>query len=269
MEEVLVAEELQPFIEYQIRSLAQRHNLKTRIFGKETGHLPGHGEILQGRLRDAVEEALQIRIPPGGEAERPREEKGKVLYKSLPAECPFFQAFSAFSRVIPKDPEKRPVFIDDDGCLIRLANPPFSLFAPKFCMGSSIGIASGLYRAGERRKIVVLIGDSSFFHTALPAYLDAAAGGVPLMVVVLDNRCTAMTGCQANPGTDWGLQGRSRMRIPIRSLLQSPGIPLFREADAFGDPEVLAAAFEECLRSENLAVLLITGPCPNLKEKVC
>jgi TPP-dependent indolepyruvate ferredoxin oxidoreductase alpha subunit len=90
-----------------------------------------------------------------------------------------------------------------------------------------------------------------------------------MMVVVLDNGCTAMTGCQANPGTDWALQGRTQKSISIPSILQSPGIPLFREVNAFGDPGDLRAAFQECLESEDFAVLLVTGPCPNLKERVC
>ncbi|MCX5912003.1 MAG: thiamine pyrophosphate-dependent enzyme [Deltaproteobacteria bacterium] len=269
MEEILVAEELQPIVEDHLRSKAHLHNLKTRIYGKETGHLPKYGELFESHLRNAVAESLKVEIGLAGHLEPERDEKRKVLYKSLPPECPFFQSFMAFSRVIPNDLKMRPIFVGDDGCLTRLRNAPFSLIGCKFNMGSSLGIASGLYRAGEKRKIVVLVGDSSFFHTAIPAYLDAVARGVQIMVVVLDNRCTAMTGCQANPGTDWALQGRAQKRIAIRSILQSPGIPLFREVNAFGDPRDLAAAFQECIESEDFAVLLVTGPCPNLKEKVC
>jgi len=269
VEEVLVVEELQPFIEGQIRILAQQENLRIRIFGKETGHLPAHGELRLSQLREAVQGALKLEIFIE-ESEAPaREEKHKVIYQPLPPECPFFQAFEAFSRVIPPDPKERPIFVGDDGCLTRLRNPPFSLIGCKFCMGSSIGIASGLYRAGEKRKIVVLVGDSSFFHTALPAYLNAVATGVRMMIVVLDNRCTAMTGCQANPGTDFALQGRAKERIPIQAVLQSPGVAMLRQVEAFGDPAVLAAAFRECLENEGLAVLLVSGPCPNLKGKVC
>jgi len=269
MEEILVAEELQPLVEGYLRSLAHLHNRKTRIYGKETGHLPKYGELFESHLRHAVGESLKVEISLAGPSEPEREEKEKVLYKSLPPECPFFKAFEAFSSVIPNDPKMRPIFVGDDGCLTRLRNAPFFLVGCKFNMGSSIGIASGLYWAGEKRKIVVLVGDSSFFHTALPAYLDALAGGVRMMVVVLDNRCTAMTGCQANPGTDWSLQGRAQNGISIQSILQSPGIPLFREVNSFGDPGDLAAAFQECVESEDFAVLLVTGPCPNLKEKVC
>lgn len=269
MEEVLVIEELQPMVEEYIRALAQTHHLKVRVYGKATGHLPKHGELWPGPIQIGVKGSLGIEIGPEVPAGTVREEKNKVIYKSLPLECPFFKAFQAFVTVLPKARGEWPIFVGDDGCLIRLMNPPFSLLGCKFCMGSSIGVASGLYWAGEKRKIVALVGDSAFFHTALPAYLNAVARGVRMMIVVLDNRCTAMTGCQANPGTDYALQGRSQNRIAIQSILKAPGIRMFREVGAFDDPKALAEAFRECFRCEDLSVLLVSGPCPNLKEKVC
>jgi len=78
-----------------------------------------------------------------------------------------------------------------------------------------------------------------------------------------------MTGCQQNPGTDLSLQGRKQKRISIESVLKSAGIEVFPSVDAFGDKAVLAAALRECLESDELAVLLVTGPCPNLTGKVC
>ena len=89
------------------------------------------------------------------------------------------------------------------------------------------------------------------------------------MIVVLDNRCTAMTGCQENPGTNLNLGGRKQKRVSIESVLKSAGIEVFRSVDAFGEKAVLASAFRECLDSDELAVLLVTGPCPNLTGKVC
>jgi TPP-dependent indolepyruvate ferredoxin oxidoreductase alpha subunit len=78
-----------------------------------------------------------------------------------------------------------------------------------------------------------------------------------------------MTGCQQNPGIDLSLQGRKQKRISLESVLKSAGIEVFRSVDAFGDKAVLAAALRECLESDEMAVLLVTGPCPNLTGKVC
>ena len=268
LEEVLVAEELLPMVEEYLRSLAQLHNLKVRIYGKDTGHLPKNGELFREHLRKAIKEVFKVEIHKQ-ESEAPEGFPESGVTKSLPIQCPFYQAFEAFSTVIPKDPERRPIFVGDDGCLLRLLNQPFFLLDCKFCMGAAIGMASGLALAGEKRKIIALVGDSSFFHTGLPAYLNAVASGVRIMIVLLDNRCTAMTGCQENPGTDLNLRGRKQKRISIESVLKSAGIEVFRSVDAFGERAAVAAAFRECLNSDELAVLLVTGPCPNLTGKVC
>jgi indolepyruvate ferredoxin oxidoreductase alpha subunit len=269
LEAVLVVEELRPLIENHLRALAHRHNLKTRIYGKETGHLPREGEIFPKHLLEGMKESLEARNFPRDTAEQEGFPGIGWTSKTLPPECPYHQAFQAFRSVLPRDPEQKPIFVGDDGCLMMLKNPPFSLLGCKFCMGSSIGIATGLARAGEKRKIVALIGDSSFFHTGLPAYMNAAASGVRIMVVVLDNRCTAMTGCQGNPGTEFNLQGRKQEMISLESVLKSAGVKFFRQVDAFGDPRLLAEAFRGCLESEQFSVLLVIGPCPNLTRKTC
>jgi indolepyruvate ferredoxin oxidoreductase alpha subunit len=136
-------------------------------------------------------------------------------------------------------------------------------------MGSSIGIASGLARTGERRKIVALIGDSSFYHTGLPAYLNAVANNVGIMIVILDNRSTAMTGCQSNPGTAFNIRGNHQEGVGIESILKSVPTKTFRAVEASGNKTLLASAFRECLESKWVSVLLVSGPCPNLTAKVC
>jgi len=269
LEALLVAEEIQPLIEQHLRSLAHLHNLRVRVFGKETGHFPKVGELFPSHLVQAVEDSLGVKISPDGSWDQEGFAVGGVLSQPLPEQCPFHQAFAAFATVLAPDPQERPLFVGDDGCLIRLMNEPFQVLDCKFCMGASIGMAEGLAWTGERRKIVALIGDSSFFHTGLPAYLNATSSGARIMIVILDNRSTAMTGCQSNPGTDFTLRGKRQKGIHLESVLRSAGIKIFRAVEAFGDKKILASAFQECLKSEELAVLLVSGACPNLREKIC
>ena len=269
VEAILVVEEVQPLIEQHLRSLAQLHAAKIRIYGKDTGHLPASGEIFRAHLVKAVKESLAVEISPDISWGQEGFPSGGIPSLRFPPQCPFNQAFQAFSMALPPDPKQRPLFIGDDGCLMRLMNEPFELMDCKFCMGSSIGLASGLAWSGESRKIVALIGDSSFFHTGLPAYLNAVASGVRIMIVVLDNRSTAMTGCQSNPGTEFSIRGQRRPGIALQSILRSAGIKTFRAVEAFGEKEYLTKAFKECLESNDLSVLLVSGPCPNLTEKIC
>jgi len=269
LEAVLVAEELQPLIEQHLHSLVHLHRLNVRVYGKETGHLPKCGEIFRSHLVKAVKESLAVEISLDSSGGREGFSGIGVVYRPLPHECPFYHAFEAFSTVLPADPKERPIFVGDDGCLIRLMNDPFQLLDCKFCMGASIGMAEGLARSGERRKVIALIGDSSFFHTGLSAYLNAAASGVSIMIVVLDNRATAMTGGQSNPGSEFTIRGQKRAGIRIDSLLRSVNVKTFWAVDAFGDKKLLASAFKECLASDALSVLLVSGPCPNLTAKIC
>jgi len=269
VEAVLVAEEIQPLIEQYLRSLAHLHNLKVPVYGKDTGHLPKNGELLRSHLVSALKQSLGVEILPEVSWEKEGFPGVGVVSLPLPSQCPFYQAFEAFLTVLPKDPKERPIFVGDDGCLIRLMNEPFRVLDCKFCMGASIGMASGLAWTGEQRRIVALIGDSTFFHTGFAAYLNAAASGARIMIVILDNRSTAMTGCQSNPGSDLTIRGQRREGIRIESILRSAGVKTLRAVEAFGEKRILASAFKECLESDGLSVLLVSGPCPNLTEKVC
>ena len=78
-----------------------------------------------------------------------------------------------------------------------------------------------------------------------------------------------MTCCLQNPSTDLSLQGRKQESFSIESMLKSAGDEVFPSVDAFEDKAVLAAALRECLERDELAVLLVTGPFPNLTGKVC
>jgi len=269
LEAVLVAEEIQPLIEQHLHTLAHIHNLKVRVYGKETGHLPKWGDLFRSHLARAIKDSLAVEISPDDTWSQEGFSGSGVVYRPLPHDCPFYQAFEAFSTVLPADPKERPIFVGDDGCLIRLMNDPFRLLDCKFCMGASIGMAEGLVRSGERRKVIALIGDSSFFHTGLSAYLNAVASGASIMIVVLDNRATAMTGGQSNPGTEFTIRGQRRAGIHLESILRSVPVQTFRAVEAFADKKLLASAFKECLHSDGLAVLLVSGPCPNLSNKIC
>ncbi len=268
LESVLILEEVQPVIERQVRSLLQRHRLDIQVFGKETGHLPRTGELFTSHILKGIRGSLGMELSSSSSGVQEGFPEG-AIYRSLPIQCPYYQAFHVFSQALPRDHEKRPIFVGDDGCLIRLMNPPFSLLDCKFCMGSAIGVATGLARSGVNRKIVAVVGDSAFFHTGVPAYLNAVASGAGIMILVLDNRSTAMTGCQANPGTDFDIRGKLQQRIDLASVLQSAGIRVFRSVDAFGEKSVLIQAFLECLESEALSVLLVTGPCPKTTGQFC
>ena len=89
----------------------------------------------------------------------------------------------------------------DIGCTILGMNPPFDLLWNEVSMGSSVSLAQGYVHAGIKTPVIATIGDSTFFHGGIPGVLNAVQHRTPLVVVVMDNGWTAMTGMQVNPGT--------------------------------------------------------------------
>ena len=269
VDEVMVAEDVLPLVEHAVASLANRHGVSVRVFGRETGHLPSYGDLHWEDIVRALKDAFGVKLPEDPVKEGEPSPAGIVvnpLLSPLPEECPYHQAFKAFITVLPDDPARRPIFVGDDGCLMRLQNDPFRMLDCKFCMGASLGVASGLARTGEDRRVIAVIGDSAFFHTGIPAYMSAAANGANILVIVLNNGTTAMTGYQSHPGSPLGIRGAEQSNVELDKLLRVPQLRHYFSLDAYGDAHVLASAFRTCLESDGMAVILVRGPCPFIES---
>jgi indolepyruvate ferredoxin oxidoreductase alpha subunit len=268
MERVLVVEEVKPLIERYVRSLALINHLNLEVHGRDTGHLPPCGDILREDLLGGIARSLGYEVPTDfvwEEDARPP----SILDEQLPDECPYYHAFEAFSAVMPEDPEERPIFIGDEGCLMKLKNEPFRMLDTKFCMGASIGMASGLALGGERRRVISLMGDSSFFHTGLPSFINAVANDANIVIIILNNGTTALTGCQNHPGTDMDTRGKRRRGIDIEKVARSSGVKDLHVLDAFKDRDRAKEVFKHVLEEEGLKVIIVDGTCTKLLEGSC
>lgn len=268
MEKVLVVEEVKPFIERYTRSLSSINHLNLEVYGRDTGHLPACGDIIREDLIRGIEEGLGYKFPTDTVRKEDARPPG-ILDKPLPRECPYYHAFEAFSAAMPGDREKRPIFIGDEGCLMRLKNEPFKMLDTKFCMGASIGMASGLALGGERRRVVSLMGDSSFFHTGLPAFMNAVANDANIVIIILNNETTALTGCQSHPGTDIDTRGKERQGVDIEKVVRSSGVEDLYVLDAFKDKDEAEEVFKHVIEEEGLKVILVNGPCTKLLGGSC
>ena len=88
-----------------------------------------------------------------------------------------------------------PVLVGDPGCLAAVGDR----LDAKYAIGSAVGVADGLRRAGIRDRAVALFGDSSFFHTTMPAIANAVHHGSDILMVVLDNGATVPRGSSPTP----------------------------------------------------------------------
>lgn len=153
----------------------------------------------------------------------------------------------------------------DIGCYTLGALPPLNSTDTCGCMGASIGVAHGADKADSPERNIAVLGDSTFFHTGMPALLNVAYNRGKTITVVLDNRVTAMTGHQDNPGTGRTLQGEATKVIEFEPLLRALGIDHVQTVNAFDLREV-ERALREAVKRDEASALVVRGECALLPE---
>jgi indolepyruvate ferredoxin oxidoreductase alpha subunit len=153
----------------------------------------------------------------------------------------------------------------DIGCYTLGFLPPLSALHTCGCMGASIGQAHGVSKAGIAQKHVAVIGDSTFFHTGIPALLNVAYNQSDTVVIILDNRTTAMTGHQHHPGTGMTLMGQPTHTVEFEELARAMGIQRVHTVDPYNLKEV-ETALRDCLEARGPAVIVARRECVLLPE---
>jgi indolepyruvate ferredoxin oxidoreductase alpha subunit len=258
LDAALVLEETAPYVEIQVQALAQRAGLTLPVYGRLSGHVPREGELFEGQLAEALA-ALLPEWPwptpgPGGRAMPSRQ--------PLCEDCPYVPTFEALLAVMGRH-GGRDAFVvtGETGCMVRSQLPPFELLDVKYGMGSSIGLAAGLARTGLPQRIVALSGDSALLHSGLGELIDAAQAGTGLLVVVLANETTALSGGQPHPGTAHDARGTARKPVDLAALAQAAGADSVRVVDP-EDRQATESALEEGLALGKLAVVIARRACP-------
>ena len=258
LDSLLVLEETAPFIEIQAQALAQRAGLHLPVYGRSSGHLPGAGEIFGLHIVQALKALLPAWPWPA------LEQDGRTMPSRQPLcdDCPYIPTFQALLSVLERHGGRDAfVITGETGCMVRGQLPPWELLDAKYGMGSSIGLAAGIARTGVPQKIVALSGDSALLHSGLGELIDAAQAGINLLVVVLANETTALSGGQPHPGTAHDTQGRRRKPVDLYALAQAAGADLVYEVDP-EERTSTEAALEEGLTSDGLAVVIARRACP-------
>ena len=145
--------------------------------------------------------------------------------------------------------------------------PPFQAIHTCVCMGASITVGLGMRKMlpeAEARKVVSVIGDSTFFHTGVNGivemvYNPPATGHV---VLILDNRTTAMTGLQENPGTGRQLDHATPApEISIESVVKGMGVKNVDIIDSTVEYEKYKELLKTRLASNETSVIIVRRPC--------
>lgn len=241
VEQLWVVEELEPFMEEQIRAAG------IEVHGGK-GQFPNIGELTPSMIRTAILGAGDDTPPPAA-AEVP------VRPPVLCPGCPHRGVFYALRM-------NRKVVTGDIGCYTLGASPPLEAMDTTICMGASIGSALGLEKAHPEiaDKIVAVIGDSTFLHSGITGLIDTVYNKGTSTVMILDNRITAMTGHQDHAGTGRTLQGEETSAVDFEALCRAVGVQRVRVVDA-GDLEALDEAIKQETSIREPSVIIARRPC--------
>jgi indolepyruvate ferredoxin oxidoreductase alpha subunit len=156
--------------------------------------------------------------------------------------------------------EPKLIITGDIGCYTLGTYPPLNAMDTTACMGASIGQALGMEKAGTSKKVVAVIGDSTFMHSGITPLIDAVYNQGHITIVILDNGTTAMTGHQDHPGTGISAQGKETRAVKLEDLVRGTGVSDVKVVSSFNMKE-LRAVVKEVLESPELSVVIVRGAC--------
>jgi len=245
VDRLIIIEELDPFIEEEIKLMGIPCEGKT-IF-------PMCGEFDPRVVREsAIKAGL---LPESARVPLTELEKPQIPPRP-PVLCPGCPHRSVFHVL-----NKRRVSVTGDiGCYTLGLVPPLSAIHTCGCMGAGIGQAHGAAKAGIGERMVTVIGDSTFFHTGLPALTNVAYNRSDVLIIILDNRITGMTGHQQNPGTGFTLQMQEVPPLELEPIVRALGIERVKTVPAF-DVKAVDETIKEYLKAEGPSVLIARDEC--------
>jgi indolepyruvate ferredoxin oxidoreductase alpha subunit len=262
VETLLVVEEVDPFVEMHVKSLAKDIDSTVKILGRETGHLPREGELSPLILDHALGGLLGTSVDIINRSSV-EEKVGELLFDrmlTLCSGCPHRASIHALKMAVRKvKGDLKGVVVNGDiGCYGLAHAPPMSFEDTYFCMGASIGVSQGMARVGV--DTIAWIGDGTFFHAGLPSLLNAVYNGSPIKIVVADNGTVAMTGFQPTPQSGKTATGKPAKRVMIEDIARTLGVDHVEVVDPY-DLEAAQRAFERMLEAEGVAMVIARRAC--------
>ena len=242
VERVFVVEELEPVIEREVRALG------FKVEGKQ--FFPRVGEFSPEILRAGFEKA-GVLAPRSQEAGWTPQ--AMVRPPVLCAGCPHTSSFMAIRASGAR-------VAGDIGCYTLACLDPLRGLDTTVAMGSSIGNAIGMAKAGDTKPVLATIGDSTFLHAGIPGLIDAVYNSANITVLLLDNHITAMTGGQEHPGTGKTLRGENAPKVDYEALVRAIGVKWVRTVDSY-DLAVVFQTLREAIAYRGVSVIISDRPC--------
>ncbi|WP_297133427.1 indolepyruvate ferredoxin oxidoreductase subunit alpha [Terrisporobacter sp.] len=244
VDKIYVIEENDKFIEDHVKSLG------VECHGKDV--FPAYGEMTPDVIRKAVygktfesletDEELLVPRPP-----------------TFCSGCPHRGLFYELGK------RKDVVITGDIGCYTLGFAEPYNAMDCVVCMGASLGSGHGAQQVfnmveGNKKRVVGVLGDSTFFHTGINGLLDVIYNKGNSISIILDNRITGMTGHQENPGSGYTLQGEVTTEVSIEAVVRACGVKNVRVVNP-NNLEEVNEVLDWAFDLDEASVIITRWPC--------
>ncbi len=240
VERCVVVEEGDPFFVEQLRAAG------IAVEGKPEAYR--FGELSVDRVR---------RILAGDTSPEPAAMKGTP--PRLCEACPYHPVYGTLRKLDC-------IVAGDIGCYTLGVMEPYRAMDTCVAMGASLGVGLGLRHVlpeAEARRVVSIIGDSTFVHSGLAGVVEMVYNPPPTghVVIVLDNGTTAMTGQQEHPATGRTLDHGATSRFSIEGFARACGVPQVHVLDPVTQAGELETLLKERLAGNELSVIVARRAC--------
>ncbi len=254
-DQVLIIEESEPFVENQVRALAERQKLAVQILGKREAGLPSTGELFRWQIQAALAQVWPAFRPaaeyaPGAESQERPQRKGHC------EECPYDLVMDYLEEAASRS-GLEPVYVIDPGCMVTVA----ARVQAKFAIGSALAVADGTRKAGSAARAVALTGDSAYFHSTLPALCNLAVNDSDILIVVLDNGGSVTTGSQPSPNVGRRADGGQARRLDIAEIAKACGVRSVQQVDMAAGRREVIRVFQTGLERSSLTMVILRVDC--------
>lgn len=247
LKKVLIVEELEPYLEKEIMALAKEANCSLQIFGKKL--IPEVSELKPEIVTSAIAKVVNRKYKIG-------KIKQQIKIRRRPKLCPGCPYWLIFGGVKKAVNEKEVIFGGDIGCYMLAGGAPHFLQDYLSCMGSSIGIAHGIKKV-SKQKLITFIGDSTFFHSGIPALINTVFNKSNPLIIVMDNQTTAMTGHQVHPGV---------CGVKMENIIKACGVKNLKVIDPAKQAEFIQTV-KDFVKKPDVSVIIARHPCIFVKKK--
>ncbi|MGN0642781.1 MAG: indolepyruvate ferredoxin oxidoreductase subunit alpha [Huintestinicola sp.] len=262
LDEVMCIEELDPVLEKELTYIIGKYHLPAVVHGKLDGRVQPAGENTVESVSAVLKDFIGLEV---SENEYPASPELPVRPPVLCAGCPHRASFYAVKQAMKG---RKAVFSGDIGCYTLGNAAPLDMVDTCLCMGADVTMAQGLHRIEPDAVNFSFIGDSTFFASGITGVVNAVYNRTDIILIVLDNSTTAMTGHQPHPGTGVTMMSFAKnaahedicSKISIENILRAIGLDMVETVDPL-DLNAAVDAVKRAADIKGVKAIIFKSPC--------